>query len=73
MKDARYEVTDEAIRARAYDLSIERPEATAEENWLLAEAQLCAEAEARREADVKAGETAAGLMATIEMSVHGHS
>jgi len=69
MTDASYEITDEAIRARAYDLSIERPE----ENWLLAEAQLNAEAEARREADVKADEAAAGLMATIEMSVHGHS
>jgi len=70
---SRYEVDDDAIRRRAHDLSIERPDATPEGNWHLAEAQLMAEATARREADVQSDEAAADLMAKIEMSVHGHA
>ena len=66
-------IDDELIRRRAYELSLLRPEATAEDNWLTAESQLLAEEEARRLQDVEAEEREADLMAHIKMSVLEHS
>ncbi|HLK44647.1 MAG TPA: hypothetical protein VKT18_01600 [Acidimicrobiales bacterium] len=54
------QVDEQEIRRRAYDLSQERPEAAAEENWLLAESQL------------RAAETQHDLMARIKMAVYEH-
>jgi len=63
-------VDPEAVRMRAYELSQTNPNATAEENWLLAEAELAAAASRDKR---KAAEAAADLMANIELSVYGHS
>jgi hypothetical protein len=79
---ASHRVDPEAIRRRAYELSQLHPNATAEENWLLAESELVAAANDRlaaatehdrREAESKAAETTAALMANLEMTVYGHS
>ncbi|HUJ55818.1 MAG TPA: hypothetical protein VLW49_07500 [Gaiellaceae bacterium] len=66
------EVDEESVRRRAHELSKERPDATPEENWLLAEAQLRAEEGRRRQDDAAAREDAANLMAKLEMGVFGH-
>lgn len=64
----------EAIRRRAYELSQLNTDATAEENWLLAEAEFLAAADLiRREARIESAEDAADLMAKIEMAVYGHA
>jgi len=66
-------VDREAVRRRAYELSQLHPHATAEENWLLAEAELAAATEHdRRAAEADAAESEAALMANIEMTVYGH-
>jgi len=61
----------EAVRQRAFELSQVRPNATAEENWLLAEAELVA---AATDPDRRAteAEEAATLMSKIQMTIHGH-
>ena len=67
-------VTGEAIRRLAYAYSLQHPEATAEENWLAAEAiitEAAAERE-RHEADRRGVEARANLLAKIEMAVFGH-
>ena len=63
------EVDPEAIRRRAYEVAQRHPNATPEENWLLAEAELECE---RRDAQSGAAEEAANLRAKIDMSVYGH-
>ena len=60
------------IRKRAFELSQENPEATPEQNWLQAEAELRAAKSDPHEAERKAAEAAAALMASAEMTVHGH-
>lgn len=79
---ASHRVDPEAIRRRAHELSQLHPNATAEENWLLAETELVAAANDRlaaatdhdrREAESRAAETTAALMANLEMTVYGHS
>ena len=63
----------QAIRERAYELSQLRPRMTAEEHWLLAEAELlAAQEQERRIADLRAREDEAALMAKIKMGVFGH-
>jgi hypothetical protein len=65
---------NEAIRRRAYELSQLNPDATAEENWLLAEAEFLAAADLiRHEARIESAEDTADLMAKIEMAVYGHA
>ena len=75
-------VDPEAVRQRAYELSQLHADATAEENWLRAEAELLAAAtdrlaaateHDRREAEAENAEATAALMANIEMTVYGHS
>jgi len=63
-------VDPEAIRSRAYELSQARAGATEEENWLLAEAELAAEA---TKAEQEAKEAAAAFMANAELRIYGHS
>ena len=63
------EVDTEAIRQRAYELAQLHPDATSEENWLLAEAELEVK---RRDAESSDAEDAANLRAKIDMSVYGH-
>lgn len=81
--EAEVRVDDEAIRKRAYELAQERPEASAEENWLRAEAELRAAAgdarhpdtlgeNDRLEAERRAAEEEASLRAKIEMTVYEH-
>jgi hypothetical protein len=65
----------ETVRRLAYELSRLRPDATPEENWLLAEGQLLTAAttpSGEREDRARADEAAANLMAKIEMDVYGH-
>jgi len=63
-------IDPEAIRLRAHELSQARPNATAEENWLVAEAELAA---AATESEREAAQAAAELMANVELNVYGHS
>ena len=67
-------VDPEAIRQRAYELALLHPDTTAEENWLLAEAELLSAASKRRSEDEhELAEAAADLRAKIDMAVYGHS
>ena len=65
-------VDAERVQARAYELSLERPDATPEENWLLAEEQLREQEAKERALEAQAREDEANLMARIEMDVLGH-
>jgi hypothetical protein len=66
-------VDPDAVRQRAYELSQQHPDATDEENWLVAEAELAAAAAKVEHDERTAAEAAADLMASIELSVYGHS
>jgi hypothetical protein len=77
VSDARF---DEYIPLLAYRQARERlvllevsPQATADENWLLAESELRAAQQRERDADAETAERAASLMARMEMAVFGHS
>jgi hypothetical protein len=64
----------EDVRRRAHELSRLRPHATAEENWLAAEAELLAQSGTDpRAAAAAAAETEANVAARIKMTVFGHS
>ena len=64
------DVDPDAVRQRAYELSHAHPEATAEDNWLLAERELRARLEHERQLEVAEG--TATFMAKVEMDVFGH-
>ena len=65
-----HDIDPEAIRLRAHELSELHPNATAEDNWLLAEAELAA---AAAKSAREAAEAAADFMANVELNVYGHS
>jgi ATP-dependent helicase YprA (DUF1998 family) len=66
-------VVEEAVRRRAHELAQAHPHATAEENWLRAEAELRADPSRRdRDAEARAAEEEATLRAKIAMNVYGH-